>query len=212
MKNPKHIQQLSLLESACELVAKVGVAGLRTRDIARNAGVSVGTLHYCFETKEALLHALYGYLLERARDEIEHLLEAGSHRADCVHARIVVRLRVLSSNSTAIKAWRAFTGAAWTDETIRAIYVQHLAEQRSIYEAIVAAGRADGSFPGLPNVSDKMAAALVFGLYEGVRTQWLMDPSAFTINEYADAMFEWMTGAGALSEKDDKNGEKDGIG
>jgi AcrR family transcriptional regulator len=46
-----------LVLAAYARIATGGFEGLRTRDVAADAGVNVGTLHYYFPTKEALIHA-----------------------------------------------------------------------------------------------------------------------------------------------------------
>ncbi|HEU4539389.1 MAG TPA: TetR/AcrR family transcriptional regulator [Polyangiaceae bacterium] len=59
---PGEQRRLDLLEAAYEVVAEKGLEGLRTRDVAARAGVNVSTLHYYFDTKEALLVALVDHV------------------------------------------------------------------------------------------------------------------------------------------------------
>src|SRR5262249_3953507 len=54
-----------LVEAAFTLIAEKGLEGLRTRDIAARAGVNISTLHYYFETKEALLVAVVQHVPQR---------------------------------------------------------------------------------------------------------------------------------------------------
>jgi AcrR family transcriptional regulator len=58
-----------LIEAAYTLIAEKGLEGLRTRDIAARAGVNISTLHYYFETKEALLVAVVQHVPERFTTE-----------------------------------------------------------------------------------------------------------------------------------------------
>ena len=60
-----------LLNAAYDLVPEVGIRGLRTRDIAQRAGVHLATFHYCFESKDALLEALYQEIVDRMRAVID---------------------------------------------------------------------------------------------------------------------------------------------
>jgi len=46
-------------------LAGAGFEGLRTRDIAAEAGINVATLHYHFPTKEALIRAVVGHAMSR---------------------------------------------------------------------------------------------------------------------------------------------------
>lgn len=47
----------ALVMAAYARIASNGFEGLRTRDIAADAGVNIGTLHYYFPSKEALIRA-----------------------------------------------------------------------------------------------------------------------------------------------------------
>ncbi|MBO0855687.1 MAG: TetR family transcriptional regulator [Nocardia sp.] len=60
-----------LIEAAIGLAEKKGVAGVTTRDVAHAAGVSLGVVHYCFESKDALMTELVKALSMELRDSIE---------------------------------------------------------------------------------------------------------------------------------------------
>ena len=47
----------ALMLAAYARIASEGFEGLRTRDVAADAGVNIGTLHYYFPSKEALIRA-----------------------------------------------------------------------------------------------------------------------------------------------------------
>ena len=47
-----------MVEVAYQLIAKKGLEGLRTRDVAAAAGIDTGTLHYHFPSKELLIQAV----------------------------------------------------------------------------------------------------------------------------------------------------------
>ena len=47
----------ALILAAYARIASEGFEGLRTRDVAADAGVNIGTLHYYFPSKEALIRA-----------------------------------------------------------------------------------------------------------------------------------------------------------
>jgi AcrR family transcriptional regulator len=53
-----------LVQIAYRLIAKKGLEGFRTRDVAEAAGIDTGTLHYHFPSKEALVQAVVEHLVE----------------------------------------------------------------------------------------------------------------------------------------------------
>lgn len=57
--------------AAYSQIASHGFEGLRTRDVARSAGVNVATLHYYYPTKEALIGAVLQHAMDRFRTTLE---------------------------------------------------------------------------------------------------------------------------------------------
>ena len=56
-----------LVRAAYRRLAEAGFEGLRTRDVAAEAGVNIATLHYYFPTKEALIRGVVGHAMGRFR-------------------------------------------------------------------------------------------------------------------------------------------------
>lgn len=54
-----------LVEAAVRIALRDGLDNTTIRRIATEAGVSLGTVHYCFDGKDALLEAVVEYLFER---------------------------------------------------------------------------------------------------------------------------------------------------
>ena len=57
----------ALVQAAYRRLAQAGFEGLRTRDVAAEAGVNIATLHYYFPTKEALIKGVVGHAMDRFR-------------------------------------------------------------------------------------------------------------------------------------------------
>lgn len=70
-KMPLNEVALRILNAADELMAKNGVQNLSTHKIAKQAGVSVGTIYLYFKDKEELLNCLVTYLFERFHQHLE---------------------------------------------------------------------------------------------------------------------------------------------
>ncbi|PID80770.1 hypothetical protein CSB20_05770 [bacterium DOLZORAL124_64_63] len=62
--------RIALIEAATGLFAAHGIAGTRTADIARAAGVAVGTVYLHFKDKDALLKAVLKLALGRLKQEL----------------------------------------------------------------------------------------------------------------------------------------------
>ena len=55
----------ALIQAAYARIATEGFEGLRTRDVAADAGVNIGTLHYYFPSKEALIRAAAQHMFQQ---------------------------------------------------------------------------------------------------------------------------------------------------
>lgn len=61
----------ALVQAAFRQIAERGFEGLRTRDVAAQAGVNVATLHYYFPSKEALIRGVVAHVMGRFRSTLE---------------------------------------------------------------------------------------------------------------------------------------------
>jgi AcrR family transcriptional regulator len=59
---PAEERRAQIIESAFTRVVEAGLEGLRTRDVARQAGINIATLHHYFPTKEDLISAVGRHL------------------------------------------------------------------------------------------------------------------------------------------------------
>jgi AcrR family transcriptional regulator len=60
----------ALVRAAFNQIAERGFEGLRTREVAAEAGVNIATLHYYFPTKEALIRGVVELVMERFRSTL----------------------------------------------------------------------------------------------------------------------------------------------
>jgi AcrR family transcriptional regulator len=61
-------RKTELVEIAYRLIAQRGLEGFRIRQVAAEAGIDNGTLHYHFPTKEVLILGVVDYLIEDLRN------------------------------------------------------------------------------------------------------------------------------------------------
>jgi AcrR family transcriptional regulator len=63
-------RRLALIRIAYLEIARGGFEGLRTREVAAEAGVNIATLHYYFPTKEALIRGVVEYTMGQFRSTL----------------------------------------------------------------------------------------------------------------------------------------------
>lgn len=74
---PTEVRRRQFIDAAVTVIAREGVDGATTRRIAEEAGAPLATLHYCFQTKENLLWAVFEHLADLVRTDIEQTSAPG---------------------------------------------------------------------------------------------------------------------------------------
>jgi AcrR family transcriptional regulator len=140
----------AILEAALRLVAGQGAAAVRLRDVARAAGVSVGSLQYYFDSRDELFRAAFD---QHARDVVELVALAGDASAT-PPARLgaVIDAAVLRPDLRHSAAlWMEFVTSGLHDAQLRALLAVAYEAWRDLLAEVVSAGTATGDFrPLLP--------------------------------------------------------------
>jgi AcrR family transcriptional regulator len=68
---PTEVRRQQFIDAAVTVIARVGVDGATTRRIAEEAGAPLATLHYCFQTKENLLWAVFEQIADLVRTSLD---------------------------------------------------------------------------------------------------------------------------------------------
>src|SRR5687768_7084366 len=70
--DPRRPERLeAILEAACRAILERGFPATRIADVARAAGVSTGTVHYYFETRDEVLIAALKWATDRLFARVE---------------------------------------------------------------------------------------------------------------------------------------------
>ena len=70
MRSHSEDRRHALVAAAFGQIAERGFEGLRTREVAAEAGVNIATLHYYFPTKEALIRGVVAHAMGRFRSTL----------------------------------------------------------------------------------------------------------------------------------------------
>jgi AcrR family transcriptional regulator len=178
-----------ILDAARAVFAARGFAAATVDDVVAAAEVSKGALYHHFDSKEELFLALLGH---RDAPVIESL--AGKAQAAKSFKEILTLV---------VHEWLThYTGdrfaALSLEFRLQATRDSRFAERmarftdalRSMLAGLVAAGQRDGAVP--QEVDPAGAAAVLFGLLDGVSLGWSVDPTSFDpsaiVDDVADAV------------------------
>jgi TetR/AcrR family transcriptional repressor of bet genes len=153
------------------------------KQVAREAGVSQGILHYYFRDKRAILVAA----LEAVMADLDRRVAAAQVRSGR-DPRARLRALVRASLETAVEArevWVVFVefwGEMMHDRRLREINAGLYARIRRLLGRLVAEGVRAGRWR---RVGPEEAAAVILGLLDGVSLQLTFDAGAFGLEAAA---------------------------
>lgn len=184
-KSEKSVAQIVL--AATRVLARQGYARTSLLDIAREAGMSKGALHYHFPSKEILISRV----LERALETIAlRTLEAWGRAPGEPFEALRSAVRELWT----VRRTRTDEVAVLADLLAQALYDEQLRPQLAAYYKTAALQVNQYLLPHLelvglrPRVAPAILPRLLVGLLDGLAMQHFVDGSAIDDDELAQAV------------------------
>ncbi|MEQ3550012.1 TetR/AcrR family transcriptional regulator [Pseudonocardia nematodicida] len=171
----------ALLEAAREVFAERGYEGASVDDIARVAGVSVGSIYSRFGNKETLFRAL---VLDHLDGELALTTDRMAGRTALQDTDAILRetgasrARSLLDSETWVSAMRC--------ENLRNEMAGYEAATRAAVAKLVAVHRAEGA-PEM-GVSDEEFAGAAVAMFHGLVRQYRLDPGSVAPDAYSRMM------------------------
>jgi AcrR family transcriptional regulator len=189
-----------VLQAAARLFREDGYAGTSLRDIAREARMLPGSLHYRYPTKEDILSAL----MERAIDHlIAGVLAATADIVDPierVRLALTEHLRILLSDEDAVYVllydWRSLSRGA------ERVITKHRRRYEAFADELLAQAAASASLQ--PDVDLFLLRQFAFGAANWA-AQWFERDGAYTPDQISSAFFRYLT-QGTLKSMKPKKG------
>ncbi|HXA29873.1 MAG TPA: TetR/AcrR family transcriptional regulator [Candidatus Angelobacter sp.] len=165
-----------IVDAAARVMGRQGYGGTTMKDIAAEAGITAGLIHYYFDSKEDLLLAVTATLCEQMRRDAEQAFAASGDATP--FARAWVALQAAKDHLKRPNQQRLFV------ETITlALSEPRMREQMAqLYEALLDSSTAmveelAGQVPTPPPVPARDLAAVLVAAIDGMALQKLLDPS-----------------------------------
>jgi len=187
------ISAAQIVDAAKRVIARKGYAQTSLKDIADEAGMSKGAIHYHYPTKEALVSKV----LEAATDTVaERTLAAwksgGDDPLQALRSAVRELWEVRSTGSDEVHVISNLLAQSLHDESLRpqlAAYYRLASAQTS--EHLIGALAAFGM---QPKVEPALIPRLLLGLLDGLVLQVFVEPDAIDADELVKAV-ELIAGA-----------------
>lgn len=167
-----------LLRATCAVIAESGIRDLRMTDVANKAGVSSGTVHYYFDSKQALIHAAFEHNFRHSLQRRVELLATGGDALTLLE-RVVVSYAPADPDSVA--AWRVWA-ELWVhglrEPELRALNEAIYGEWRAIVVGLVRDAQDQGLL--VPGDAVQVANTIV-AMIDGLAIQVLLGSRDMTL-------------------------------
>ena len=164
-----------ILDAACDVIARSGVANLRMADIAKVAGVSSGMIHYYFDSKHEVVAAAFEFNLTNSLARHQVLLDSGKDPLAVLRDLVDSYLPGDDRSLRAWKVWVALWAEAIRDPELQKVNERLYGRWRDVVtDVITRAQRQSLARDGDPV---QMANMLV-GMLDGLAVQVLVHASS----------------------------------
>jgi len=177
----------TILEAALETIRVNKISGARLRQVARQAGMSQGNLHYYYPTKDELYKALLDHLLQIFVAERKPILaDISIHPHQKLRYFFDQQIDLIRRHDEVVVFFDFWVQGTADPEIRRKISAMY-SKWREDIELVIGEGIQKGVF------SEKAAPqmpALLASIMDGASLQHLMDERAFDLQAYFRVAFE----------------------
>lgn len=97
-RKPLDERRAEIVEAGLSVAMREGVESVTVRRVAQEAGISLGTVHYCFDDKDAMLRAMGRAIAMRASEPVLSALDVGPDRTALAEGTVEALLVGLKQN------------------------------------------------------------------------------------------------------------------
>lgn len=170
--------------AALRVFARKGYRNTVVEDVAKEAGVSKGTIYTYFDRKEKLLGAVFQDLMEEMEARKMEILESDRPPLEKIRALHHSFVDVVSGDGAFARVMLDVWVAGVRDpERFGIDFATLYAEYRALVRHLLDQAAVRGDVPDdLPDVTP----AVLIGAVEGVLLQWVLDPEGVDFPDAAD--------------------------
>jgi AcrR family transcriptional regulator len=180
--------------ATCAVIAESGIRDLRMTDVARQAGVSSGTVHYYFDSKQALIHAAFEYNFRHSLQRRVEILGTGGDALTLLE-RVVESYAPADPDSVA--AWRVWA-ELWVhglrEPELRELNEAIYGEWREIVVGLVRGAQDQGLLVGGDAVQ---IANTIVAMIDGLAIQVLLGSRNMTMARMRETCRAYLRGLAA---------------
>ena len=157
-----------ILNAAVRVFAAQGYDAARVGDVAREAGVAYGLVYHYYDSKEAVLEAVFREAWGRLLAAVALAEETGGDAAEQLELVVKIVLRAWRNDPDLVRLL--------VREVTRNVHIQdeldEIGQAFATLERMIVRGQANGTFRA--DLDPKLAAWMLYGALEEVLTGWVL--------------------------------------
>lgn len=179
-----------ILAAACAVIASAGIPALRLSDVAKEAGVSSGTVHYYFETKREVIAAAFEYNLTDSLARRQELLASGKDSLSIVHDLVESYLPTDEHSVRAWKVWLALWAEGSRDEVLQEINDRLYGQWRDVVAGVIGTAQDEGlARPG----NSTTQANMLIGMLDGLAVQVVLGSPSMSVSQMRQTCHDFIS-------------------
>ncbi|MBM7783617.1 TetR/AcrR family transcriptional regulator [Tenggerimyces flavus] len=188
---PADERRRQLVEAALVVASREGVDAATTRRIAKEAGVSLGIVHYCFRSKAELLQEMIKAIVDEMGSSVQlATLRKGDVRTVLQAGLDNLWQTVGSAPERHLLTYEltAYTLRQGMTELTEWLYECYFQTSRAFLESVAEAANVEWTQP-----VDELAKTVV-AINEGVTLQWLVDRDPKAVQLRYETFLDYLAG------------------
>ena len=177
-------QRAHILEAAVRVIARDGLGQVKSKTVAREAGVSAGSVHYYFETLDLLTREAFLYADAVSLRAMADATTDSTCGRDELESRLCAWLKGGDEFQQAWAVWGELWHASRHSEDIRTLLEQMWDEWVALIGAVIERAKRDRSIPAsiesapvarrLTALLESLGQQLTTGLISAGEARWLL--------------------------------------
>lgn len=177
-----HLRRSQLTRAAYRVVGKKGYYDFTIRDIAREAGLSTGLVHYYFKNKEALLLNLLKEINKNMTVLLNKAITTSDDPREKLHIFMKQAFDIVNSERDYFYIIIDFWTQVNKNERMRRANIKLFRSYRDEISKILQEGIAKGVFV---EMDVHYTATLIISIIQGMIVQFVIDRDAFSYDDYS---------------------------
>ncbi|ONI66849.1 hypothetical protein BWI15_27040 [Kribbella sp. ALI-6-A] len=170
---PADVRRTELVQAAIQVATREGLAATTTRRIAQELGISVGVVHYCFRSKEELLHEVIRVIADAQVEAARTAIVPGADLAASVRNAFVGFWKLVEETPEAQLLTYELTSWALRNADTEPLAREQRERQLAGIEQLL--GEISAACDVSWSVPTGQLARMALAITDGVTLGWLVD-------------------------------------